>query len=585
MKKTISLLEKIGAKHADCYIAYARKSTDDADNQKNSIEYQEGEIRREVERQGIQLAPLTIEGFCTNGVIVEHHSGFKEDAEFSTNPDGTISISVERPKFLVLVNLLQQRRIKGVVALCWDRFSRNEADDMLTKKLLKQGADIRFVQVKYDTGSSGALHMDIDGMFSRHYSRTISEKVRNTNKKLREEGMCIYTPPLGYLSEGSSHKPFDPERAPIIKRIFEQYATGGWSFTALAQWATKHGLTTKPSRRKRTNEERLNGIPLGDIPKITRPVTAKTIEHILHNPFYIGKIRYRDELMESKAHKPLIDLATFYKVQAMMQKRNVSIHRPYLDFFTFRSLVKCGLCKRSYSPYIQKGITYYRVRCKPGCTNALKNISDGYITQKVGDLLGRIHFTNTEIGQLEEYAAKEFQTLTEKRNKQADDIRYLRNKEADNLAYLEQDRLTLLRTGVFTAAQLLEEEARLKTLIRGYEEKVQDLSQSMQTMLEHVISFSELLQHVGFYFSHALDSMKRNLVIQVFSELYIENGELKYVANEACRMLLERHNTSNKEACWQATFILELERIYQLIKHDKLAFQYMVNHCVLPRAA
>jgi len=94
--------------------------------------------------------------------------------------------------------------------------------------------------------------MDIDGMFAAHYSRVISEKVKNAQRKLRIEGRCLYFTPIGYLDKGSDNKPLDPERAPIVKRVFELYSTGDWSFAQLGKWAAKQGLTTKPVRRKRT---------------------------------------------------------------------------------------------------------------------------------------------------------------------------------------------------------------------------------------------------------------------------------------------------------------------------------------------
>ncbi len=585
MSKTINPLEKIDSQYADCYIAYTRKSTDDADNQKNSIEHQVLEIQRVLDRQGIRLAPLTIEGFCADGFITEHHSGFKEDSEFATNPDGTISISVDRPKFLMLVNLLRQKKFKGVISLCWDRFSRNEADDMLTKKLLKQGVDVRFVQVQYDNSSSGALHMDIDGMFSRHYSRTISEKVRNTNRKLRDEGKCIYTPPLGYLSEGSSSKPFDPERAPLVKRIFELYATEEWSFSSLAAWANKHGLTSKPCRRKRTKEEKLNGVELKDIPKSTRPITEASIFHVLNNPFYIGKMKHRGQLYDSKVHKPLIDLATFYKVQSVLKQKAVKVYYPNFAFFTYRGLVKCGTCNRAYSPYIQKGIAYYRSRCRKGCSNPVKNINDKFITGKVQAVLDRIHFTEPELAAIEANAWKELDKLTERRNKQADDLRLQKSKVVDNLNYLAEDKLNLLRTKVFTPMQLLAEEGRLKALLADYEQKIGALSVSAKAMLEYVISFSELARHVSAYFDHALDTEKRDIVMQVFTELYIENGELKYKANEAYNALLQRYEASYTSSCGEDYVILEVVQIYHLALRAIPFLEKIINHSTLPRAA
>ena len=456
---------------------------------------------------------------------------------------------MERPKFLMLVNLLRQKKFKGVISLCWDRFSRNEADDVLIKKLLNQGIDVRFVQVKYDTSSSGALHMDIDGMFSRHYSRTISEKVRNTNSKLRKEGKCIYTPPLGYLSAGSASKPLDPDRAPLVKRIFELYATGEWSFSTLAQWANKHGLTTKPCRRKRTKAEKMQGLQLADIPKSTRKITEASIWHILSNPFYIGKIVHKAELLDSKAHQPLIDLSTYYKVQAVLKKKAVKVYYPNLSFFTYRGLVKCGVCGRGYSPYVQKGIAYYRSRCKKECTNMVKNLNDFFITKKVQGILTQIHFTELEKQNIEAHAYKELDKLTERRNKQVEDLRLQKNKAVENLDYLTKDKLNLLRTGVFTPTQIIEEEGRLQTLLANFEEKIQSFSVSTKAMLEYVISFSELTKHTAAYFTHGLDTEKRDIVMQVFSELYITNGELKYVANEAFEALLKRYDASKTLSC------------------------------------
>jgi hypothetical protein len=82
-----------------------------------------------------------------------------------------------------------------------------------------------------------------------------------------------------------------------------------------------------------------------------------------------------------------------------------------------------------------------------------------------------------------------------------------------------------------------------------YEKKISDLSISTKAMLEYVISFSELARHTAAYFEHGLDVYKRDIVMQVFTELYIENGELKYVATEAYQALLMRFDASNTLSC------------------------------------
>jgi hypothetical protein len=179
----------------------------------------------------------------------------------------------------------------------------------------------------------------------------------------------------------------------------------------------------------------------------------------------------------------------------------------------------------------------------------MKNINDNFITTEVTKVLGRIHFTDEEIQRIEANASKELDKLTDRRNKQAEDLRFQKNKVLDNLKYLSDDKLNLLRTGVFTPLQIMEEEGRLKAMLKDFEEKIADLSDSTQAMLDCVISFSELAKHASIYFPHALDAQKRSIVMQVFSELYIESGELKYTAREAFAALLQRYDASILLSC------------------------------------
>ncbi len=182
-------------------------------------------------------------------------------------------------------------------------------------------------------------------------------------------------------------------------------------------------------------------------------------------------------------------------------------------------------------------------------TNSVKNVNDFFITQKVQGIVNQIHFTELEKQNIEAHAYKELDKLTERRNKQVEDLRLQKNKTVENLDYLKKDKLNLLRTGVFAPAQIIEEEGRLQTLLANFEEKIQSLSVSTKAMLEYVISFSELTKHTAAYFTHGLDTEKRDIVIQVFSELYITNGELKYVANEAFEALLRRYDASKTLSC------------------------------------
>jgi site-specific DNA recombinase len=539
------------------YLIYTRKSTDDAENQKNSIEYQVAECLRFSQRENLPVAQFSYDGFCQNGVIQEKHSGFKQDKYFEVLKDGTISQRINRPKFLQMAKQMLEKQFKGVICLCWDRISRNETDDVITKKLIKQGVDIRFVQVEYDKSSSGDLHMDLDGAFSRHYSRVISEKVRNATVKLRADGRCIYKAPLGYLDAGSGSKPFDDERAPTVKRIFELYATAEWSYSTLAAWATQQGLTTRPVRRKRTAIEKLNGLELDDIPKVARPLTKRSIENILKNPFYIGLNTSKHGSYSSTSHQPLIDKKLFYSVQELMRKKTVSVRFPNFDFFVYRGLIRCHLCGRMFTPYIKKGITYYTSKCKATCLNNQKTITEEQINQQIGSIFSKIAFTKKELTEIETVAELELEKISSQQQSET---------RAD-LDYLMKEKISLLRSFALSVDEIKNEELRLHLLIVELEQKINSNSISAKKMLNYVISFSDLVKQTSTYFPFALGTEKKDLVVETFSELSLENGFLKYRAKEAYNSLLKRFDIQNDQLGWPNYLFSELRQIFRTVKN------------------
>jgi site-specific DNA recombinase len=528
------------------YLIYTRKSTDDADNQKNSIDYQVGQGLKYAKEQKLDIALLNKNGFCEDGLIKEKHTAFKTSG-IQMKKDGTVEYKIERPKFQIMVQKLLNKEFKGIICLCWDRISRNEQDGLIIKNLMDQGVDIRFVQATYDKSSSGALHRDIDGMFSAHYSRVISEKVKAAAEKLRSEGKCIYMAPIGYLDEGSGNKPIDPERAPIVKRVFELYATGEWSLFQLAKWANKQGLTTKPSRRSRTKEEMLRGVEVDEIKKVCRPVNNKTIENILTNPFYIGKLKINKKTREfiDGTHQPLIDTSLYNQVQEVLRSKNVGVHYVDKDFFTYRNMIKCA-CGRSYSPYQKKGFNYYRSPCKCGCQNEHKNLNENIIHSIVSEVLALISFTDEEKIEIEARAKFELDKISDTREKELDDLNKERKRIYADLNYITKNKISLLRNETMSIKDISKDEKRLNDDLEMIDEKTAAYKEAASDMLKYIVTFSELIKMANIYYKHALDTEKHEIAIQVFSELILYNKEIaNFKAKEGFAALFNRHDLNS----------------------------------------
>jgi site-specific DNA recombinase len=566
-KTTIELqtLKDISAgKYREHYLVYNRKSTDDTENQKNSIKYQKSENIRFAFREHLPIAPLTLDRFATDGIVSERHSGFKESFGLVFGKDNMVQYRVDRPKFHRLVQLLSKRGFKGVIILCWDRASRNRGDDTILRKLMKAGVDIRFTLAQYDKTSAGELHMDIDGMFAEHHSRVTREKVTMTIRNSRARGLCTNRAPVGYINQGSMEiKPFDSTRAPIIKHLFELAATGDWSLADLARWAIDHGFTMTPMRRRRTQEEILaeeEDDARLEIDSVSRLPTFKNIHKILSNPFYVGKtLGNEGEWVRSISHKALVTEELFNQVQDQMQKRNKSVRYTRLLSHPLRGTVRCAVCGRVYTPYTKKNNVYYGARCDRNCTNQTKSFNFDFIADKIASLIERLSFTDEEIAEIDARASTEVALLDTRRISQLEIDERKKKRIREDLAYLNANRLMLLRTGVYTAETLAAEEAHLNLDLTSLRDAEEASDISMEETVKDVIKLSELLKDGLVYYRIAKHCEKDQIIRVIFSELSLSGNVLEYKCKKGFEPLAARFVTP----CDLTGWLSELTRYHQ----------------------
>ena len=520
-------------KYRDSYLIYNRKSTDEPENQKNSIKYQKSENVRFAYKEHLSIAPITLPGFCLDGIISEKHSGFKEDSALVFGKEGTVQYNIDRPKFYRLVQYLSKGYFKGVIVLCWDRASRNRGDNAVIGKLMKQGVDFRFPLASYDKTSSGALHMDIDGMFAEHHSRVTSEKVSLNIKLKQDQGYCTQKAPVGYLNLGNmENKPIDPVRGPIVKKLFEQYATGEWSLADCARWAIEQGFTMSPSRRHRTKEEMLqeeeDDITL-DLKPISRIPTFKSIHKILTKRFYTGVIRNSNgDYIPSKSHQALVSKEIFERVQELLNKKKVSVHYIERIGHPMRGLVRCIKCERVYTPYTRKGILYFGSRCAKECPNLKKNINLTYLIKQIDGILKKLYLTQDELEEIEAAESTDVAIFEIKRHTQLELNEGKKKKIREDLVYLSSNKLTLLKTGAYTPETIVIEERNLNQQLYSLQEEEHVSDVSTEETIKEIKKLSELLKTVYLYYEKSNSYEKEVIVKKIFSELFLDETGLKY---------------------------------------------------------
>jgi site-specific DNA recombinase len=538
----------LSGKYRDYYLIYNRKSTDDAINQKNSIKYQKAVNVRFAFDRKLKIAPLTVQGLCTDGIISERHSGFKQD-ELMEIIDGKVSFRIERPKFQRLVEYLMKGYFKGVIFLCYDRASRNDSDSLILKRLGKMDCDVYFSLTEYAKSSSGILHQDVDGMFAKFVSEVTSEKVKLSTKNNRDNGVCTYKAPVGYLNNGTmEHKPFDPVRAPIIKDMFELYATGDWSLHSLAKWATQEGLTMPAVKRRRTEDEILaeeeDDIRL-EIEAVCRPVEYKQVARILSNRFYTGRIKgnIKGEWVISTSHEALVTDELFEAVQLMLKKKNISQHYKDVLETPYRGLFRCNECGRAYTPYEKKGSIYLGSKCKFDCANNIRSLASKEVEKLAGDLIKNLSFTDEELIEMDARTKTDIAVLELKRNKEMETIERRKKKLREDLLFLRTNKLSLLKTSAYSPEEYLAEENNVQTELNLLMQKEQISEEAMSQVIKEVIKLSELVQNAYLYYQYANSEEKDAIMRTIFSELSYSQKGLKYKCKKGFEALSSRFET------------------------------------------
>jgi hypothetical protein len=157
----------------------------------------------------------------------------------------------------------------------------------------------------------------------------------------------------------------DPERAPMVRRIFELYATG------------EHSLLTL--RKAALNELGLR-------------LARSYFETILKNRFYLGYFVWQG--VEYKGtHEPIISGQVFDRVQDVFAGRNKPKHRKHA--FAFAGLLKCAHDGCTVTAERQKG-KYIYYRCSHGRGKcSLPYMREQEVSDRMGEVLKDIYVPET----------------------------------------------------------------------------------------------------------------------------------------------------------------------------------------------
>lgn len=319
--------------------AYIRVSTED--QAELSPESQLEEIKKYAQREGIQLLRDQI-------YIDAGRSGKKAD---------------RRPEFMRMIAAAKEKGCPFSLILLWkySRFARNQEESIFYKSILRSkcGIDVVSVTEPLIGGPFGSLIERIIEWMDEFYSIRLSQEVKRSMKVNAERGRLQAGPSFGYSVENGVLVPKHDE-ADHVRYIFTSFLSGK-SICIISRELNAMGVRT---HRGNLFENR-------------------TVEYILRNPVYIGKLRwnpagktrrdFRNEsiIVADGAHEPIISTEIWEKAQHRLDKiktERAYKARPADELRCWLSgLVRCAACGATLvfaKPHYYKCNNYVHGRCQ-----------------------------------------------------------------------------------------------------------------------------------------------------------------------------------------------------------------------------
>ena len=203
------------------YFLYARKSTDEDDKQLLSIEAQLEELREHAAREKLEVVREFVE---------------KRTAK-----------EPGRPVFNDMIRRVEKGEADALLAWHPDRLARNSVDGGRVIWLVDTGKlmALKFPSFWFENTPQGKFMLSIAFGQSKYYVDNLSENVqRGLRQKLRI-GVYPGRAPIGYANEPRLRTiVIDEATAPLVKKLFETYASGETSYQAISDMANRMGLLT-----------------------------------------------------------------------------------------------------------------------------------------------------------------------------------------------------------------------------------------------------------------------------------------------------------------------------------------------------
>ena len=317
-------------------VLYARKSTEEDDQQIMSIEAQLFELREYAERERIEIVKE----------FTEAKSAKKPGREEFAKMLSTIETS---------------KKPLGILAWHTDRLARNSVDGGKIIYLVDTGAitSLRFPQFWFEPTPQGKFMLQVAFGQSKYFPDNLVENVKRGIRQKLRRGEWLTLAPFGYVNNPKTRQiEPHPVKSKIVVRAFEEFAKGMHTLKSLSEFLAELGIET----RHRT------------------PLAKASVHRMLTNRAYLGFVAHKGEYFDGR-FEPILSLATFEAVQEILRRKAKPRKSKQRHNFPFTGLLTCAECGSAITAQFAHGnggtYRYYR------CTRKKGNCSQKYLRENL----------------------------------------------------------------------------------------------------------------------------------------------------------------------------------------------------------
>ena len=458
-----------------------------------------------------------------------------------------------------------------------DRLQRSFDDTFLLNQLRKEGKiEIHFLKesliITKDSAATDLTFWNMHVLMANFQVNTMIDKVKASQRKNWSDGKWQGLAPIGYLNERDEDRKativVDKERAPIIKKLFEEYATGLHSLQSIWYKARELWLTSKEKNHYKNS------------PKFGKRtfISRNKIEDILKNPFYYGMMKIKGKLIPH-IYEPIISKVLFDKVQEVFKSKSREVFSHEQEYkaipFAFRGLIRCATCGCAITPerHFKNGKKYVTHKCSHlrGNCNQCNVNEDVLFAQLDNELFSKINIPSKVLAVLKKNVQNNMEEKASlnagiKRNLQAE-LQTLENKEDDLTSLYVSGNI---RDDIYkrNIAAIADERKRLEESIARYKEITKDIKSTVENLLDIAGNLSDIM--------HNATPNKQNKLLKLLIKDCTLNGkELKYTVRAPFDKFIQCENPTQ----WFKDPTSDIETYTNIADEVKMVKQQVLLTC------